>query len=129
MSQLKSSASPQENKAELEAAIAPLQAKLASIREAEERKQYKALVGRCFKFNNSYGGDRPRWWLYIKVTGIGEFWPEAFEFQTTCEQEIIIKQEKCRIGVGADRGYVEITAKEFNREWAKVKKQITRMKP
>jgi hypothetical protein len=57
-------------------------------REAEKQKREKALayVGRCFRYRNSFGGDRPDWWLYIEVVGATkDGYAITREFQTDCD--------------------------------------------
>lgn len=41
--------------------------------ESQERFDSNAkFVGRHYRYHNSYGSSRPRWWLYTKVTGLSE---------------------------------------------------------
>ena len=113
-------------KAQLEAEIRPLQAALHRIRDAETKAEFLALVGKHFKYHNSYSSDRPQWWLYAKVIRVGEFHPVAFVFQTDCDGRSEVKTKEW---FTASHGYIEIAAKEFNAEWRKVQKRIAGMKP
>jgi len=113
-------------KAQLEAEIRPLQAALHRIRDAETKAESLALVGKHYKYRNSFGGDRPQWWLYAKVIRVGEFHPVAFVFQTDCDGRIEINTKEWFTGL---QSYIEIAAKEFNAEWRKTQKRIAGMKP
>lgn len=115
--------------AELVAEMAPLQNALHKLRDAEVLKKSKALVGKCFKYRNSYScpkepGDY--WFLYVKVVGVGEYWPLSFEFQSDKDGRIEIKMGDCFSHID---GHIEIPLKEFNAAWRKVQKQIAGMKP
>lgn len=36
--------------------------------EAQEREQSNSgQIGRCYKYHNSGGGAKERWWLYMKI--------------------------------------------------------------
>lgn len=115
-------------KEKIRAQIAPLQAELNRIKDAEEKAKSVALVGRCFKYRNCYSCPKPDeyWWLYIKVTGMGEYWPVAFEFQTDKDGMLTVKQKEC---FSRMEGHNEIPASEFNAAWRKVQKRIAGTKP
>ena len=118
-------------KEQLEAEIAPLQRALADLRDAETQRESEALVGRCFKYRNCYSCPKEAsdyWWLYIKVTHVGEYWPVTFEFQTDKDGMIQIKTDQTRVRV-ENGGYVEIKPSEFNAAWGKLQKRIARTKP
>ena len=45
--------------------------KAQELREKELLPKYrKEYVGKCFKIRNSFGGDRPKWWLYLKILDV-----------------------------------------------------------
>lgn len=60
---------------------------------AERRAQNAKLIGKCFKYRNSYGGSHERWWwLYVKITGVttrGEF--EGIQFQDDGEGRLTVE--------------------------------------
>lgn len=63
-------------------------------REGEEqRREHAKLVGRCFKYRNTYGGSHDKWWwLYAKVTGVtlrGEL--EGIQFQDDGEGRLTVE--------------------------------------
>lgn len=103
------------------AEMAPLYAELNALRENERKAQHKLLLGKCFRFRNSYGSGE-QWWLYARVDGVGGHWPMVFTFQVTSQDEIIVKC-KDSSHVGGD-SWFPITRREFDREWAKVQKRI-----
>ena len=95
-------------------------------RRAEENRP---LLGKCFKYRNSYGGDREKWWLYIKVTKVsarGEM--SGLQFQTDCHNKLEIEFAH-RIPINLSGGYVPITQGEFNRALRAVQKRVARLQP
>lgn len=54
-------------KEELEQQLSVIQNELYEISEAERLKKAAALVGRCFKYHNSYSGDTGCWCIYRVV--------------------------------------------------------------
>jgi hypothetical protein len=59
----------------------------------ESRRQNAKLVGRCFKYRNTYGGgDEKSWWLYAKITGVtlrGDL--EGIQFQDDGEGRLTVE--------------------------------------
>lgn len=111
-------------KEQIEAELAPLQALLGRLRDAEERQKAVALVGKCFKCRNNYScpkGPKDYWWYYVKCVGMGQYRPKAFTFQTDKEGRIEIKEENWFMR--AD-GYIEISEREFQAAWRRVQKRI-----
>ena len=91
----------------------------------------KRSIGRCFKYHNSYGNERKRWWLYCKIVGINE---KNMEFT-------VVAFEKTSLGnmtIDFERKYnfngefyfntshhTEITPREYRREANKMLKFTT----
>lgn len=116
-------------KERLRAEMAPLQAHFRRIEDAEARAKSVALLGKCFKYQNCYSCPKEPsdyWWLYVKVTGMGDYWPVAFEFQTDRDGQLTVKEKKCFSRL---EGYNEISATEFNAAWRKVQKRIAGKTP
>jgi hypothetical protein len=116
-------------KEQLVAEIAPLQAALGRLRDAEERQKASWLVGKCFKYRNNYScpkGPRDYWWYYVKCVGMGQYSPKTFTFQTDNEGRIEIKEEGWFMRTD---GYVEISEREFRAAWRRVQKRIAGMNP
>jgi hypothetical protein len=102
------------------------QRKLRLLEDEHERlikiPELEKLIGRCFKYHNSYGSGE-KWWLYRKIVGIDGTTLKTFEFQITSysdEGKMEIKESHC---YGVD-GYLEITKDEWYAEWSKVAARI-----
>ena len=108
--------------------INPLRAELDAIETAERKIAHLALVGKCFRYRNSYGGGYPSWWLYAKVTDTGDWRPQCFTFELTSRNKVEIDL-KSDHNVHPGNGWQEITAKQFNAEWRKVQKRLCKLKP
>ena len=113
-------------------AIAPLREELRAVEAAEARKQGEAMVGRCFKYHNSYSGPGERWWLYVNVTKVdGDGHLNAFAFQTDIRGKSEIETQHyvsaCSLGEGS--GYLPIKASEFNAAWRRLSQKIATAKP
>lgn len=89
------------------------QAVVDAHREAERAAKVKAartLVGRCFKYRNTYGtGDK--WWLYAIATDVDPLGSlRGVSFQHTSNDSLEI-ENKARIFI--EHGWEEIKAAEF----------------
>ncbi len=58
-------------KEDLQKQVAVLRDELWEIEDAEKNKQFLEMVGKCFAYSNSYGGDS-RWPMYQKVVLSGD---------------------------------------------------------
>lgn len=97
--------------------------------EAEEKHlneevipKLKALIGKCFKYYNSYGGSLPRWYLYAKIISVDEktCTLHTVEFQKTSldKVEVNLKQKSTYRGTNYfldNNGYIPISNTEYNR--------------
>lgn len=105
------------------------QAVVNAHREAERAEKIKAaraLIGRCFKYRNSYGvgGPHEKWWLYAIATGVDALGTVvALSFQRTSNDTIEI-ENKARIFIGS--GYEEIRPAEFWKAAAQIRKEVRR---
>src|SRR3990167_10109433 len=109
--------------------IEKLQAKFYAARDAlqlAEKKQQetdnRALVGRHFKYRNSYSGSR-QWWMYTKVLAVRGSKLMCHEFQTTCDGKIEINLKRTYFG-RINGSYQKATAAEFKKAWRAVQKKI-----
>ena len=65
--------------------------------EEDEEPKLKALVGKCFKYRNSYGsGDA--WWIYVEVVGHDGPHLIVNTCEKTCDKKIIIEFEQMLFG-------------------------------
>lgn len=110
---------------ELADQIAPLQAELDAVLRMKRDAENQKLVGRCFKFSNSYGGSDKRWWLYGKVVSVDEYWPHLITFQHTSEDQIEIKTDEVASSLGS--GWTEIDADEFEKAWQDLMQTIIKI--
>lgn len=84
----------------------------------------KPLMGKCFKFRNSYGSGE-KWWLYIKVISCDDWGAKVIDIQkdkggnTTCE----IKTCSANSFKGSD-SYTPISYKEFKKNFDKLMKEL-----
>jgi len=116
-------------KEKLERQIGPLMNKLQKIRDKESREENKKLIGRCGRYLNSYGNDRPDWWLYRKVMGLTKSGGlNVFSFQETCLNVIKIEHKDYAMGASDTLG-VKITEKQFQVAWDKMQKKIEGLEP
>lgn len=79
---------------------------------AEERN--RKLVGKCFKYRNSYSAPSAGWWLYAKVNRVEGSFCEAMQFEKTELGEFQIYPAK--LFTSADN-WQEIPFGEFVSEW------------
>ena len=86
---------------------------LNKIEEKEDTKKNLPLVGRCFKFKNSYGsGDS--WWLYSEVLGVEGGFFKYLTFQECTHGKISVELRE--YGYDSLR-QTEITKQEFDKQF------------
>ena len=92
------------------------------------------IVGKCFKYRNSYGGSYEKWWLYLQVKSIDEksLSFTCVEFQRTSMDIIEIKLDKKFNWNGKNyfdnnSSYIEIPKSEFNKAKRSFKKMIEKI--
>ena len=104
-----------QSKAQLIKSISDARDKLDAIEKKEKEKTIRPLVGKCFKYRNSYGSDE-NWWLYKKILSISDrAWLNAFMFQKTSRGNWEIHFNETYISL-LD-GYISISEEEFNQAW------------
>jgi hypothetical protein len=88
------------------------------IRDIEQSAEYeraKHLLGKCYRYSNSYGSDT-RWWLYRRVTAVDKRgWLTLFDFQHCTDNRFEIRPAHTCIspdGLGEP-----ITLKQFQQAW------------
>jgi len=110
--------------AELRATMSAARKELNAIRDKRKEESNKPLLGKCFKFHNSFGAGEPRWWLYTIVTKTSTSLG-VFRFQTDCYGDIRIEDKSWWSGPGA---YTPISREEFDEAWAKLLDKINSIK-
>lgn len=105
------------------------QAVVNAHREAEFAAKIKAsrkLIGRCFKYRNTYGtGDK--WWLYALATEVDSLGRLlGLSFQHTSHDAIEIELKSSAIGIGGviTAGWTEIKPTEFWEAAAQIKTEV-----
>jgi hypothetical protein len=112
------------NMDKMKEAAGKLLAKIHAYEDVSERARWKKLVGRCYKYRNSYGGNNDTWWMYFKITGFRE----AFSFQTDCQDKITIEQHGGAYDVVLRTSH-RIAKREFDGEWRALQGRIKEVKP
>lgn len=99
--------------------IAIARNKVWKIEAAERYEKAKKLIGKSFRYRNSYScpeGEKDRWWLYMRVTGVSkDGFLTVFSFQIDKDGQITIEPEKRRMhesNLGEP-----ITLKKFRHAW------------
>jgi uncharacterized protein with NRDE domain len=113
---------------EINAQMRKLQAERSKLEEAERFERNRDLLGKCFRYRNSYGPDS-RWWLYakvVKVTKDGTI--TTFEFQTDSQGKTDVRPKAIHFRCLLD-GYMPISTAEFRKQWRAVQKKIADYKP
>lgn len=81
----------------------------------------RKMVGKCFKYHNSYGGNLPRWFLYSKVISIDEktLTFTCIEFQRTSLERVEVELTRKYNYRGENffdgTNYIKISSSEYNR--------------
>ena len=100
--------------------ICILRDKLSKIEEAEYNAENKPLIGKCFKYMNSFDGTN-HWPLYHKVLSTDGELLDVFSFQVDSRGRLEVKNDisfKATIGEPC-------TLKEMRTAWHKAIKRFT----
>lgn len=102
--------------------------RLAEIQNAERYARNKALLGKAFKYRNSYSCPEKRgnyWWLYAKVVKVDQDGHlMVFMFQTDKYGNVDIKPSEHRYHMD---DYTGISASEFHKAWGRLRLLIASM--
>lgn len=82
-----------------------------AIRHAENLP----LLGKCFKYRNSYGSGSKGWWLYKKVISVNGNELKAFQFESMADGRL----QCCSDFSYGVEGYTEIPRAEYDKAWEK----------
>ena len=108
---------------ELRQQINKLRAELGPLEEAQKQEQNSKYVGRCFKFNNSYGSGE-RWYLYARIIDAGDYWPTGVTFQHTSSDTIEIRTDK---GMTSLESWEEISLAEYQAAWKQIMADVAKV--
>lgn len=110
-----------------------LRIRIYEIQEKEAAKKNAALVGKHFKYMNTYGvgDDCRRWPMYLKVLSVTGSGLLGFQFSTDSRDQICIgrAQKMITFAGGLIEGWQPITRAEFQREWRRLTIRINAFKP
>jgi hypothetical protein len=119
----------QKRLAELDQQVAVINKERNAIRSEEAYKEAKGLLGRCFKFRNSFGCSHPgKWWLYVKVVKVesdGGVRVDKFEAASNGRFEAntgVFSMGQREVS-GAD-GYIQISQREYENARAKFLNEV-----
>ena len=94
----------------------------------------KKLIGKCFKYSNSYSGSNDsRWWLYQKILSISTVMGENSvlvkinEFQKDCRGKIDFQANTSFRDLRGQRGWIKISNKTYEKEKKKLVKILEKL--
>lgn len=84
-----------DRKDELRLIINTARAELDAIESKEALATNRALLGKCFKYRNTYGGDGSEsWWMYSVVVAVNGDGITLFNFQRDTSGRVFVEQER-----------------------------------
>jgi len=87
-------------------------------------EENKLLLGKCFKFRNSYGSGE-KWWLYKKIVSVGAWDATTISAQDCGNGSIEITKDNHSASSYKKGGYyIEISLEEFNKNFEEILKRI-----
>ncbi len=115
-------------KQELEKIITEARSELWEIENTERQKLYTPLVGKFFKYRNSYSVPQTEadyWYQYVEVTGVeGEnIGVKVFMFENDVHGQIRIELDGRKPILSS--GYTEISRDEFLSAWQNIQDSIS----
>lgn len=101
---------------------------LRAIEEVEQRGKDQKLVGKHFKFRNSYSypGPADYWWAYFRADRLDDCGLTGLAFQTDKDGEVTVRANTRQ--TSSLTGYAPCTKGEFNKAWGKVQARIAKLK-
>lgn len=97
---------------------------LNEIEQTERARRVRSLMGKCFRYINSYGSDSA-WPLYGRIIGADEYgWMRMFQFETTSNDEIQIRTNRQQTHMS---GWEEIPVAEFEEEWTALQSRVAHL--
>jgi hypothetical protein len=95
---------------------------LDEIESNKEIKENNKLVGKCFKYLNSYSSPSEKWWLYKKIIK-GDKNLKSMEFEHTALDIYEVKMNHWTHS-NSLFNHIEISSEEFNLAWLEFKKSL-----
>jgi hypothetical protein len=104
--------------------------KISKLETQERIEKCKVLVGKCFKFRNSYScpsNPSDYWWLYAVVTGFTKHgFLQLLKFQIDKDGRVRIDTDQVMMHDSL-AGYAEITSSELAGAWLAFGKHISKI--
>ena len=115
---------------ELLSTIRTAQLELNDIQAAHRDKVNAALLGKCFRYRNSFSGDN-HWWLYVKVIGAEDGYVVVHKFERRGNGEFLLDPHHTMYGrsISDDGSYKPIDNELFQDEWNAFVSEIEGMLP
>lgn len=107
-------------KEDLQQLITESRDKLSAIEDAEAEERNARLLGKCYKFRNSFSCPQSAadyWWLYLRVTTIVGHEMGAWQFQCKKDGGIEILPNAFLPLFFPGPAYIEISDGEFRSAW------------
>jgi hypothetical protein len=108
---------------ELRAIIRKANEELDGLVAAEDHKIYGPLLGTCYRYRNSCGGDGKKWWLYVRVIKVARTSLTVFSFQKTAFGKYEIATRDC--GYAPMDGYEKISLTAFDKAYSRFLDALT----
>jgi hypothetical protein len=117
-------------KLQLQRQIRKLHEELSEIEGAEATKANQRLIGKCYRYRNSFGSSDPKgdWWLYEKVIRADGNEITTFGFQKDSRGHFEIAPEGCHLSAIID-SYEEISPDDFNNAWEAFSNELEKVQP
>ena len=97
------------------------------IERRESDKRNATLIGKCFRYSNSFGSGES-WWLYVKIIGAVDGNLISRRFQTDCRGRMEVEPEHTTFTDLLNADYEEISSKDFDTAWIDFKATIKDIK-
>lgn len=88
----------------------------------------KALIGKCFKYLNTYGFNSKKWWIYKRVTGhvVDHIIIDCFEQDSNGKVEIIYDENEYAGHLSNNSSWIPISEKAYFAAYKRLVKKITK---
>lgn len=118
----------EERKAQLAATIETAREELAGIQAVEYKAKYMPMLGKCFKYRNSYSCPQTEadyWYMYARIVDVGDSRLKLFRFQLDSTGKFEV--ERYAEVPCLTESYVPIGAREFLDVWLTTLIELSRI--
>lgn len=104
-----------------------INSRIWEINRKQRQEQNVKLIGKCYRYRNSFGNENKGWWLYIQVLELEDGNLIVHRFQTDSNGRIEVEPRRVEWdSVGSQ--YEEIPREDFWAAWDILKLTILSMK-